>query len=456
MTKPLTTLLLALALGMVPAHGAPPKAPKPAAKPGEVKPVGPTLPVEHSKYAVLMDAVTGKVLWGRNENARRAMASTTKMMTATLLLERGHLNDIVVAPKGIDKLPESSLHLSPGEKISLHDLLYAMLLRSANDTAVAGADYLAGSVPAFVALMNQKAREIGATGTHFVTPNGLSAAGHYSTAADLARIAAYAANTQPLFNQIVRTQKYKIRRSMHIHDVWVKNTADKFLKTFPGADGIKTGYIHEAGHCFVGSATRKGWRLIAVALNSPTCREDVESVLNYGFANFLPTTVVPQGAQVGTVTVPLAAAPVPVQAGSDIRAVLSRWKPKPGFEISVTPLVPLPAAPVRQGTKLGTVVVSLDGRTQATGDAVAARDVPVQTATVLLRTTKRLGLTLLSVLGVALGAIMLLAVGGMIYGTATKSARRRRRRVAARMRDVDSGGPGAGERPGRDRVGNES
>ena len=313
-----------------------------------------------------------------------------------------------------------------------------MLLRSANDTAVAGADYLSGSVPAFVALMNQKAREIGATNTHFVTPNGLYAPDHYSTAADLAKIAAYAVNTQPVFDQIVRTQKYKITRSMHIHDEWVRNTSDKFLKFFPGADGIKTGYVHQAGHCFVGSATRRDWRLIAVALDSNACREDVESLLNYGFANFTPSVVVPQGAEVGKVSVPLAAAPVPVRAAGDVRVVVSRWKPKPGYEIQVTPLMPLPAAPVRQGTKLGTVVVLLDGKTEATGDAVAAQDVPVQAAAVLLQTTKHVGLTLLKGVGLALAALGLLTAGGMIYGTAAKNARRRRSRLASRVRGVDS------------------
>ncbi|MBV9848525.1 MAG: D-alanyl-D-alanine carboxypeptidase [Armatimonadetes bacterium] len=439
----MTALLLALALGIAPANAAlPPKAPAKSGPPvigsGGGVLIGPTLPTEHSHYAVLIDAVTGKVLWGRNENVRRPMASTTKMMTALLLLEQGHLNDVVVAPKGVDQVPPDSLHLSPGEKISLHDLLYAMLLRSANDTAVAGAHYLAGSVPAFVALMNQKAKEIGAANTHFVTPNGLYAPGHYSTAADLAKIAAYAVNTQPVFDQIVRTQKYKIRRSMHIYDVWVKNTSDTFLKFFPGADGIKTGYVHQAGHCFVGSATRQKWRLIAVALDSGTCREDVESLLNYGFANFAPTTVVPQQADVGTVSVPLAAGPAPVQAAGDIRVVLSRWQPRPGFEIRVMPLVPQPAAPVRRGTKLGTVVVLLDGKMQAMGDAVAARDVPVQVGAALLRTTGRAGLTLLKEMGVGLCALALLTVGGMIYGTAAKNARRRRRRLAARVRGVDS------------------
>ena len=125
-----------------------------------------------------------------------------------------------------------------------------MLLRSANDTAVTGAVYLSGSVPAFARQMNLKAKEIGADHTHFVTPNGLPAPGHYSTAADLAKIACYALNNLPEFNAIVRTPLYRVNRSLDKRDVWVKNTSAGFLKKFPGADGVKTGYIREAGTLF--------------------------------------------------------------------------------------------------------------------------------------------------------------------------------------------------------------
>ena len=114
--------------------------------------------------------------------------------------------------------------------------------------------------------------------------------------------------------------------------MWVKNTATTFLKKFPGADGVKTGYIHAAGHCFVGSATRGGWRLVAVALNSGTCREDVESLLNYGFADFAPTTVVPKDDLVGTVDIPSAAQPVKVKASNALyRVVSSRRRPAAGL-----------------------------------------------------------------------------------------------------------------------------
>ncbi len=399
---------------------------------------GPTTPQVHSKYAVLVDVATGKVLWGRNADAPRAIASTTKIMTAILLLERGRLTDDVVGPPGIQSLPESSLHLRTGERIPLRDLLYAMLLRSANDTAVAGADYLCGSVPAFAAQMNLKAKEIGTTHTHFVTPNGLSAPGHYSSAADLAKIASYAVTRLPLFNTIVKTQKYKVTRSIDTKDVWVRNTATTYLKFFPGADGIKTGYIHQAGHCFVGSATRtdaqgRPWRMIAVALDSPSCREDVMSLLNYGFANFETVPAVAKDALVGTVAVPMASAPVPVVADNDLRAVVSRWQAAPQFQVRVAALAHVPSAPVMAGTKLGTVTVYAQGRPQATGAAVAARDVPLSRAVSLARTGRRLGRDALEVAGGLLLAAAVLILGVVIYGrTIARQTLRRRRAPASR------------------------
>ena len=402
------------------------------------EPTGPIAPVVHSQYAVLVDAATGKVLWARNADATRPIASTTKMMTAILLLERGHLDDIVTAPQGVQYLPDSSLHLKPGEKLTLRDLLYAMLLRSANDTAVTGAVYLSGSVPAFAKQMNLKAKEIGADHTHFVTPNGLPAPGHHSTAADLAKIACYALNTLPEFDTIVRTPLYRVNRSVDKRDVWVKNTSAGFLKKFPGADGVKTGYIREAGHCFVGSATRGGWRLVAVALNSGVCREDVESLLESGFANFAPQRVIHQGDPVGTVAIPSAASPVKVIASDDLFFAASRWKPVPAYSLKVTPLALLPQAPIAAGTKLGTFSILVGGKAQATGDAVAARDVAVKPSVALARTTKVVGLALLKVVG-ALAALTLLGLAGIILyvRTTSKNARRRRDRLAPGLRSMD-------------------
>lgn len=413
-----------------------------AQTPPPAVPVKPSALVVRSHYAILIDAVTGKVLWQRNSETPRAIASTTKMLTAILLLERGHLDDVVTAPEGVQSLPDSSLHLKPGEKLTLRDLLYALLLRSANDTAVTGAVYLDGSVPAFAKDMNAKAREIGATHSHFVTPNGLPAPGHFSTAADLSKIAAYAMNTLPQFNAIVKTPLYKVHRSVDQRDVWVKNTALTFLKKFPGADGIKTGYIHAAGHCFVGSATRNGWRLIAVALNSNECREDVESLLDYGFREFTQATVLHQGDPVGTVDIPSAVSPVSVNCSDTTFIVVSKRRPAPLTQIKLTLLPLLPQAPISAGTRLGTVSVLVDGKVQATAAAIASDTVAVKPSVVVLQKTKALGP--LPLLAVAAALAALIFGGRTLYGrTAAKSARLRRDRLAANVRSVDRPGPGA-------------
>ena len=316
-----------------------------------------------------------------------------------------------------------------------------MLLRSANDTAVTGAVYLSGSVPKFAQAMNAKAKEIGATHSHFVTPNGLPAPGHFSTAGDLALLAAYAVNTLPQFNEIVRTPLYKVHRSIDQRDVWVKNTSATFLKKFPGADGIKTGYIHQAGHCFVGSATRGGWRLIAVALDSNDCREDVEALLDYGFAEYEPTTVLHQGDSVGSIAIPSAAEPVKVTCSDTTFIVVSKHRPVLNTEIKLTPLPLLPQAPIAAGTRLGTVSIVVDGKTQATAAALAAHDVPAQTSRVLLQKSKTAGLTLAKALGAA-AVLSVVVLGGIYYGrAATKSARLRRDRLAAGVRSVDRSRP---------------
>lgn len=437
--NPIFLVALLLALCLPSAHA---QVPPPAVKTAAVAVKPPALLV-HSRYAILVDAVTGKVLWQRNADAPRPIASTTKMLTAILLLERGHLDDIVTAPNGVQYLPDSSLHLKPGEKLTLRDLLYAMLLRSANDTAVTGAVYLSGSVPAFAEEMNAKAKEIGATHSHFVTPNGLPAPGHFSTAADLAKIAAYAVNNLPQFNAIVKTPLYKVHRSVDQRDVYVKNTATTFLKKFPGADGIKTGYIHAAGHCFVGSATRGGWRLIAVALDSNGCREDVESLLSYGFREFAPLTVLHQGDPVGTVDIPSATQPVKVSCSDTTFIVVSKRRPAPGTQIKLTPLPLLPQAPIAAGTRLGTVTVLVDGKPSATAAAVAAGTVALRPAAALLQKTKTLGPPVALAIGIV-AALAGLVLGGItLYGrTTAKGARLRRDRLAPSVRSVDRRGPG--------------
>jgi D-alanyl-D-alanine carboxypeptidase (penicillin-binding protein 5/6) len=399
-------------------------------------------PNPHSKLCVLMDGNTGKVLFARNPHAKRPNASTTKMVAALVLLERGKLTDVVVAPAGIEHTEESSLHLKTGERISLEDLLYAMMLRSANDTPIAGAYYLSGSVPAFVDLMNEKVKKIGCNETHFVTPNGLFAPGHYSTPYDLGLIARYALTTSPKFCEIVKTQKYQVQRSINKRDNIVKNTAATFLKVFPGADGVKTGYVRQAGHCFVGSATRDGWRLIAVALNSSTCRSDVMQMLAYGFANYQPSLVYKKDTPVGTVHLDGVASDVPVTTGSDLCNIIPNKNasaPVPVYTTRVTPLKGRPSGDVHAGDPVGTVVLLADGKKVMTADAIASSDV---SAGLLVKVTTALaagtatspGIIVGKVLGGTVALLAAVYLGLTFYGrTTTKTNRRRRSRVSPRV-----------------------
>ena len=391
-----------------------------------------TSPQVHSKYSILIDVDSGKVMWARGANVERQIASTTKIMTALLLLERGHLQDQVTAPPGVDKIQESSLHLSPGEHLSLNDLLYAMLLRSANDTAVTGAVYLCGSVPEFVEQMNIKARQIGAVHTHFVTPNGLYAPGHHSTAFDLSIMARYAALTQPMFDKIVSTQRHIIQRSIHKNDSLMINTASTFLKTFPGADGIKTGYIHQAGHCFVSSATRNGWRLIAVALDSGRCREDDMSLLNYGFYNFRKSLAVSAGNILGSVKLVDGALCV-VGVLENVNIPTSKWHRPPLFTTRFVPEARLPTTPVSRGTVVGTIEISANGVLQSVVPAVLLSNAaPVATPVVsrpssLDGTLRTMSLALLAFVAVGIGGLKLYA------RTITKSTGRSWDRVPPRL-----------------------
>jgi D-alanyl-D-alanine carboxypeptidase (penicillin-binding protein 5/6) len=397
-------------------------------------------PDVYSQYAVLVDLRTGKVLWERNPNKKRPMASTTKIMTAALMLEKCRLDGVVVAPVGIDKVEESSLHLTPGESITVRDLLYAMLLRSANDTAVAGAIYASGSVPAFVGEMNNKAKDLGLLNTHFVTPNGLFDKNHYSTAYDLAMIARYALTTQPEFDKIVRTQKYRLKRSIHKDDVLVKNTAYTFLREFPGADGVKTGYVKQSGHCFVGSATRKGWRLIAVALKSPKCREDVAALLNYGFANYRLVQPLHDRDNIGTIDISSAVNPVKVVAGGDAIIPIPRWKPVPEFKVRLIPDEKLPVAPIKKGAKLGIYQIMANGYIQCKGDMIAAEDVEAKPLAMIQMKTKARGNRILRACCNVTGGIMLFVLGGRIYArtrTLAKGAGGGRNRIPASFRGID-------------------
>lgn len=235
---------------------------------------------------LVMDVLTGKVLYEKNAHSPFEPASTTKIMTAILALEKGNLSDIVVTSEEPPRVDGSRIYLEEGEKLTLEQMLYGMILNSGNDAAVAIAEHIGGDIESFVKMMNAKAREIGAYHTTFVNPSGLPDEGHLTTAYDLALISRYALLNLPEFRKIVSTKTLEIPWQAEEWDRQLINL-NKLLWNYEGADGVKTGYTSTAGRTLVASATRDGWQLISVVLKSDAnIWSDSMALLDYGFENF--------------------------------------------------------------------------------------------------------------------------------------------------------------------------
>ena len=335
--------------------------------------VSPTDPLQKltARSAIVMDTVTGQVLYERDIDTRRYPASTTKMMTLIVALEHGRLDDIVTVSKHAEGVEGSTLWLVQGDKIPLGELLTGMMMHSGNDATVAVAEHIAGSVPAFVEMMNEKAAEIGAYNTHFVNPNGLPDENHYTTAFDLAKIAAYGYSL-PHFEEIVSKQEV-------IYD-WVKDPAKKLrnenqmLWLYRGANGVKTGYTDAAGRCLVSAARRDGMQLVAVVLDSYYMWNDSIALLDYGFQNARPKTLVKKGEVVAKVEVADGRQDeVELVAAESLVAV-----EKLGETGKVEKKLEIPeevAAPIKKGDVVGKVVCYYDGKRQGAIYLLATKDV---------------------------------------------------------------------------------
>ena len=240
-----------------------------------------------ARHAYVLDAVSGRVLFERTANEQSLIASTTKIMTALIVCEQCNVLDRMRIPKEAVGIEGSSMYLKEGEILTLQELLYGLMLSSGNDAAVALAIYCGGTVEGFAELMNDKARNLGLSGTHFENPNGLDAPGHYSTARDLAVLAAYAMEN-PIFAKTVSTKQVKIgQRYLTNHN--------KLLWRVAGAEGVKTGYTQAAGRILVSSAQRDGRRLIAVTIDAPDDWNDHASLLEEGFSRYRVQHVVNAG-----------------------------------------------------------------------------------------------------------------------------------------------------------------
>ncbi len=391
-------------------------------------------PLIKSASAILIDAVSGQVLYEKNADQPRPMASTTKIMTALLLCERVPNEDtLITASKVAASTRESSLHLKAGEKVSAHDLLRAILMRSANDACVAAAENVGGSVSGFADLMNARAQQLGCTHTHFVNPHGLQNKEHYTSARDLAMIARQAIQ-EPRISEVTQLRKCRIKRSMDKFDVTMRNHSHKFLEKYPGADGIKTGWTVPAGHCFVGSATHNGWKLIAVVLKSPDFVQETGALLNYGFGRFEPRSLAKAGDVQSPCPVTNGVAPnVSTSAKQALQVVLPKNTslPTPVIQTHVT-LRPQ-TAPVKTGAEVGTLEAQIDGKTVCATPLVATASVPVAVAPALLTKSKGSGKSLLFLTSIFLAVVVSLKYGKGIT-TSTKNARRRWRRLKKSMR----------------------
>lgn len=326
---------------------------------------------------ILIDADSGKVLLAKNEHKKLAPASITKLMTLILAfedLEAGKvgLKDKVIASENAWKMGGSQIYLEPGEEMTFEDMLIAIAVGSANDACVAVAEHLEGTHKNFVERMNKKARLLGLKNTHYVNSHGLSEENHYTTASDMAILARYALKFAKLL-EYSSIKEYNLRQG----EFKLYNT-NKLLWWYEGADGFKTGYTDEAKFCLTSTAKRDGLRLIAVVMASPERNgnfRDSMQLLNYGFAKYSYKTFFSKGSVCGMVKVGKGITDtVEVVALEDVGVISLK-----GEEKNITSkkeLLDYVDAPVKEGQKLGEMLIYKDEVLQKKVDLVAKNDVP--------------------------------------------------------------------------------
>lgn len=326
-----------------------------------------TLPDElsslHAKAAILMDGDNQRVLFGKEEEKELPMASTTKIMTCLYAIEHGNLSDKVTFSQRAASAPKVRLGAKSGSQFLLSDLLYALMLESYNDVAIAIAEHIGSSVEQFCADMTQEARDYGCYHTSFETPNGLDSAKHYTTCHDLALLTCLALKNDN-FCKIIMEQSFSIKELKNGHS-YSLNNKNLFLTSYDGAIGVKTGYTNNAGYCFVGAVKKDGHYLISVVLGSgwyPNRRykwEDTKKLMNYGMKNYSKKEIsLSQG-------IP---SKLSVKDGRKSTCTLSIPEP---VSLYVSPtektkcIISLPAslsAPVQKGTAVGSVVLYIDSK----------------------------------------------------------------------------------------------
>ena len=347
--------LTALPLGVLPAHAA-------------------TTASTSAAGMAVIEASSGRLLYEKNGDTKRPMASTTKICTAITVIE--HCDDLektVVVPDAAVGVEGSSIYLQRGERVKIIDLLYGLMLRSGNDCATALAILVAESVENFAALMNETAQKAGARNTHFTNPHGLHDDDHYTTACDLAKITAYAFKNET-FAKIVATKSYATDADQPFPRTM--QNKNKILFTYEGGDGVKTGYTKKAGRCLVASATKNGMRVIAVVLSCGPMFEECAALMDKAFEEYSLFCPLEEPVK----------AQIPVSNGKE-KSVLVESKEcfsypvkeseKSEFCITAHPISAL-AAPVQKGREAGEFTITLQNQLLFSGKLYTIKEVPAR------------------------------------------------------------------------------
>ena len=329
-----------------------------------------------ARYACVIDALTGNVLFEKNAHERHSMASTTKIMTALVALENAELSDVVKVSNNAAGTEGSSIYLKSGEEITLEHLLYGLMLASGNDAAIAIAEHVGGSVPNFAKMMTDKAKSLGLKNTSFKNPNGLDADGHYTTAYDLAIITRAALENEK-FKEIVSTKTKNISNGNESYMRTLSNH-NKLLSLYNGCIGVKTGYTKKTGRCLVSAAERDGFRVIAVTLNAPDDWNDHKNMLDNAFKNYRKKPLIIKDMILKT---------IPVENGSLKRLELLAGD---NFYITLTGKDDLSSieltyqspqkieAPIKKGSVIGNITISYKEKFLGKIDLLAGEDILYQ------------------------------------------------------------------------------
>lgn len=329
-------------------------------------------PTISSPSAIVVNMSTGRVLFSKKADTHRPMASTTKIMTATIALQSVPLDQKVTISHDAAVAWDEKPFLKEGDVLTVEQLLSCMLVHSSNGSAIALAQAVAGSTDAFVVKMNAKAQELGMTNTHYMNPNGLDTAGHYSTAADISVLARYAMQNAE-FRKLVSQKSYTLvipGRS----EPTVFDSTNKLMLRASWVNGIKTGLTPKADQCLVASGTKDGVTMVSVILGQPVtnvCWDESQSLLEYGLAQYKHVTFLKSGVTVAEAAIPYSSEKLHLITKSGLEMDLFK-----GDEVAASVRIDKQLTlPVRAGQKCGTIILSMRGQTVASVDLVSDKSV---------------------------------------------------------------------------------